>query len=769
MAERLVNQYRITSELERSEEHAIYLAEDTLKHRTVLLHEIRLDPTGGPEALDKARQMLIREAKLTMELDHPNVLRVDHLIPREEACFIVCEWIEGARSLREALRDGPFAPQRAVAIAIAALDALNHAHEHGIVHRNVRPEHLLLFEGGVKLTSFAMAKKADLATRSSFDLRQMIAENPYAAPEFRLGQAAHHKVDARADVFALGAVLYEMLTGSPPTHVDEKVWMPPSRVSPAVPAELDDALSRALRFDPAQRLSTAASFKARLLEAMGGPPANSSQTGARYVERRLVRRTRNSLLMHAIDGHLGRPVALKKLLLDAELTPSERKKALAVRTEEEGAASALVHPHIVTILDHFVEDDDPYLVMEWLEGTDLRDAQDGRRPPLSYDEVLTVIRQAGEALAHAHLHGVIHRDIKPENLMLHEGHVTVLDFGLAGPSEPGAAKASGTARYLAPEVIKGEPATMRSDLYSLAVVAYELLTGTYPYRPEALMAGFATGHLVEPPVPPSHQRLEVTPQVDAVLLKALAVNPAERFSEVSEFLDALSGASAPAEEPAEEAPWKVLAVTAVGALLLGGLVLGGFFLSPFLKAWNDPLPLPSESPLVSPTPESIAAQPLVTPRPDPTVTPTVQPTTSLSAEPTPVPAIAKALTWASRPVTQGGVTLEVLGIRLEGETTRVKVRVTNASQAAVSFLSRNDQPDLVRVTDDLGFDYTPSLDLLSVSTGLIRVDSGASTDGSFTLQQAIHPEAALVTVELKEYAGLGREFILRAHRIVDKP
>lgn len=762
MNERIINQYQITSELERSEDHAVYLAEDTLKHRKVLLHELKLDPTEGPDALDKARQSLIREAKLSMELDHPNVLRVEHLIPREDECFVVCEWVEGARTLREALRSGPLDPHRAVAIAIAALDALHHAHEHRIVHRNVRPEHLLLFEGGVKLTSFAMAKKADLATRSSFDLRQMVAENPYAAPEFRLGQSAHHKVDARADVFALAAVLYEMLTGHPPAHVDEKLYVPPSRLNPAVPAELDEAIARALRFDPAQRLPSASSFKARLIEATGGAKANPKDTGARYVERRLVRRTRNSLIFQATDAHLGRTVALKKLILDPALTPSERQGALFSRTQEESAASALVHPHIIVILDHFIEDADPYLVMEWLEGSDLRETLDGKRPPLSYEEILGVVHQVGEAIAYAHRQGVIHRDLKPENLMLHQGHVTVLDFGLAVSQEPGAMKAAGTARYLAPEVIKGEAATFQSDLFALAVVAYELLTGTYPYRPEALMAGFATGQLVEPPEAPSQLRLEVTPEVDAVLLKALAIHPKDRYAEMTDFLDALNGALSAPAEASDEVPWKTLVFTAVGALVLGGLVVVGFFLSPIISTWLAPLPEPA--PLASP--ENLEAeeaeaplQPLVTPRPDPT------------PEPTPVatakPAVAKALTWASRPVTLHDVTLEVTSIRRSEQATRINLRVTNHTAEPVSFLSRNDRPDLVRVSDDLGSDYTLSIDPLSVSAGLVRVEAGATNDGSFLIKDWISPEAALVTVELKEYAGLERQFILRAHRIVD--
>ncbi|HEY9857340.1 MAG TPA: protein kinase, partial [Stenomitos sp.] len=453
---RMVNQYRLTTLLGRSPERTTYLAYDTLKSRVVTLRELPYDPFQRPEELERTRTELLREAKLTMELQHPAIERIEQIIPQDDCYYVVGEWLEGALNLREILGQGPMSVEAALDMAIACADALSYAHGRGVVHRNVRPENILMAGRVVKLTNFKLAKKADLATRSSFDLRAMAQENPYAAPEFRLGAEGHHRVDARADVYALGAVLYEALTGEPPLHLDEKYWNAPSGLNHSVKIALDEIIQQALRFDPAQRFSTMAAFRERLLAIREGRKTESK--GLRYSDRRLFKRTRNSLVYRATDLERGREVALKKILLDPMLTPDARQATVQRLLREAPIAAALVHPRIVTVLDHFVEDDDPYVVMEWLEGHDLREHLDGKRPPLSVDDALDVVRQAGEALGYAHGQGVVHRDIKPENLLLEGSRVTILDFGLAAvagdePDEPG--KAGGTARYMAPEVILG--------------------------------------------------------------------------------------------------------------------------------------------------------------------------------------------------------------------------------------------------------------------------------------------------------------------------
>lgn len=761
---RMVNQYHLTSLLGRQGDHTTYLAYDTLKQRLVTIREMPYDPFQRPEDLDRARTELLREAKLTMELFHPAIARIEQLIPQDDCYYVVGEWVEGAQNLREALAQGVLTVESALDLAIACADALAYAHGRGIVHRNVRPENILLAGRAVKLTNFKMAKKADLGTRSTFDLRQMAQESPYAAPEFKLGAEGHHRVDVRADVYALGAVLYEALAGNPPIHLDEKYWNPPSASRPGIPAGLDDAIRQALRFDPAQRFSTMAAFRERLLAIREGRLPDAKP--ARYGERRLLKRTRNSLLYKATDLEHGHEVALKKILVDPTLPADARSAAVQRLLREAQIARTLVHPRIVTVLDQFVEDEDPYVVMEWLDGHDVREHLDGRRATLTCEEALDLVRQVGEALSYAHEQGVVHCDLKPENLMKSGSRVTVLDFGLAslvGVEPVLDATPAGTPRYMAPEVLQGLAADPRSDVFSLAVVLYELLTGRYPYGPEVLMGRFAGGESENMPAPPSHLNLAVPPALDAPLLRALAVAPEARTPSMAEFLAELAAAdeemSAGGFLPRGNAPLKAIFMGSLGLVVVGGLGLGVYLGGPGLFGGlpqpRSPYPSPSDTlasnPVLVPTP---ALVPSDVPAPEPTLQPTQEP-----ASPAP------AVSWASSAVNIAGVTVRVERIiGVEGQSL-VTLKVTNATDAAMSFLKPAESLGRLIITDDLSGDYSRDVDWTSLPLALSQVEAGQTAEGTLRLTRAVDPAAGMVRLLLKEDGGVSREFLLRAYRL----
>ncbi len=759
---RMVNQYRLTSLLGRSVERTTYLAYDTLKARVVSLRELPYDPFQRPEELERTRLELLREAKLTMELQHPAIERIEQIIPQDDCYYVVGEWLEAAMNLREVLGQGPMNVETALDMAIACADALSYAHGKGVVHRNVRPENILLAGRVVKLTNFKLAKKADLATRSSFDLRAMAQENPYAAPEFRLGAEGHHRVDARADIYALGAVLYEALTGTPPLHLDEKYWTAPSGTNPAVKLALDEVVQQALRFDPAQRFSTMSAFRERLLAIREG--RTGDQAGMRYCDRRLVKRTRNSLLYRATDTERGREVALKKILLDPMLSPDARMASVQRLLREAPIASSLVHPRIVTVLDTFVEDEDPFVVMEWLDGHDLREHLDGKRPALGVDDALDVVRHVGEALVYAHGQGIVHRDIKPENLLIDGTRVTVLDFGLAtvaGEESDDAARPGGTVRYMAPEVLQGAIADPRSDVYSLAVVLYELLTNRYPYGADAIMGRFS--EVAEGVAPPSHLNLAVTPALDTPILKALAVDPEERQPTMEAFLSELAAAEDEGEPagflPAGDVPWKTLSLVAIGAMLIGGVAIGMYLSGPgVLFSKRSQGAVASQSVAVAPVAtESLAPLVEATLAPEPTPYPT----------PTPTEVPAAMVTWASSPVTIAEVTMQVERVEPIQATseTLVTLKIKNLSASPLTLFNGGNAGDQLSITDDLSGDYTSTVDWSTVSPELILVDAGRTVEGTFRLSRAIDQAANQVQVLVREEGGQGREFLLRAYRM----
>ncbi|HEY9764885.1 MAG TPA: protein kinase, partial [Chroococcales cyanobacterium] len=305
---RMVNQYQLTSQLKKTSAKTTYLAYDTILERPVHLCQLQYDPYLASDLLDKVKNELLREAKLTLDLKHANILDVRHVIPRDDCYYVVSEWIDSCRTLKEILvKTSPLAVEVALDVGIAICHALEHAHNQGIVHRNIRPENILIAPPKtIKVADFGMAKKADVSTRSTFDLRKMAHESPYAAPEFRLGQEGHHRVDGRADLFAVGVMLYQMLTGQVPSHVDERYFEAPSKFNPNVSSALDEVIAKAIKFDPAQRFSTAAALRLRLEWLRSN--TSTFQESPRYVQRRLVNRTRNSLIFAATDSKLGRQV-----------------------------------------------------------------------------------------------------------------------------------------------------------------------------------------------------------------------------------------------------------------------------------------------------------------------------------------------------------------------------------------------------------------------------------------------------------------------------
>lgn len=242
----------------------------------------------------------------------------------------------------------------------------------------------------------------------------------------------------------------------------------------------------------------------------------------------------------ARDVRLHRDVAVKVLRADLARDPSFY---LRFRREAQNAA-ALNHPAIVAVYDtgEAVTPSGPlpYIVMEYVDGVTLRDIvhNDGPMPPR---RALEVIADACQALNFSHQHGIIHRDVKPANIMISKtGAVKVMDFGIAraladtGNPVTQTAAVIGTAQYLSPEQARGERVDARSDVYSLGCVLYEMLTGQPPFVGDTPVS-VAYQHVREDPVPPSHKHAGISPELDAVVLKALAKNPDNRYQSAAEM------------------------------------------------------------------------------------------------------------------------------------------------------------------------------------------------------------------------------------------
>jgi serine/threonine-protein kinase len=316
------------------------------------------------------------------------------------------------------------------------------------------------------------------------------------------------------------------------------------------------------------------------------------------------------------DLRLGRDVAIKTLRSDLA---RDAIFQLRFRREAQNAA-ALNHPAIVAVYDTGEEhgpsgEELPYIVMEFVNGRTLKEVlgAEGRLMPR---RALEIVADICAALEFSHRHGIIHRDIKPGNVMLTQtGQVKVMDFGIARALASGASTMTqtsaviGTAQYLSPEQARGEAVDARSDVYATGCVIYELLCGHPPFVGDNPVS-VAYQHVREDPRPPSESNRDVTPAIDAIVLKALSKNPANRYQSAGEMradlLRAAAGrpvmatpvmrddertAMAAAQPPTRSGPptrpvarvapaprrnnaWVAVALTLLGVLAVGALAVG---------------------------------------------------------------------------------------------------------------------------------------------------------------------------------------------------
>jgi serine/threonine-protein kinase len=317
-------------------------------------------------------------------------------------------------------------------------------------------------------------------------------------------------------------------------------------------------------------------------------------------------------IFRATDTTLGRAVAVKVLAERYAQDPDVRQRF----TREALAVARLSgNPHIVTIYDVGEYRERPFIVMEYLSGGSLEQKlrTEGAQPP---GQALEWLEQAAGALDAAHREGVVHRDVKPANLLLdRHGRVHVADFGIASAAGLGSLTQTGTvlgtASYLSPEQAMGESTSPASDLYSLGIVAFELLTGRRPYEGDSVAAE-ASAH-VTAEVPSVRDFNRAIPwEVDPVFAKALAKDPSARFGSAAEFVAALRAALAEAagttnviapvrRAPAPQAPsrrrgrgWLI----PLGALLLAAGA-GGGIAGALLAGGGKPDALPPARPSVS--------------------------------------------------------------------------------------------------------------------------------------------------------------------------
>ena len=293
------------------------------------------------------------------------------------------------------------------------------------------------------------------------------------------------------------------------------------------------------------------------------------------------------VVYRGLDAALGRTVAIKTVRLGEYATPQEVRTLQERLLREARTAGTLAHPNIVAVYDLGQEGDTTYVVMEFVHGRTLEEVLGESAPPPPEEWLLQVLEDAARALDYAHAHGVFHRDVKPSNIMVQDdGRVKVADFGIAKVAwaktitETG--MVMGSPHYMAPEQLKGEPVTARTDQFALAGVAYTVLSGRKPFDADTVASLFSKIlHQDPPPVQALNPSLGA--EVERALRKAMSKDPASRYESCTEFLGALKAARRRATQPVPPPPPKTrrpgwLPLAAVAACLLVLVALTAFFL-----------------------------------------------------------------------------------------------------------------------------------------------------------------------------------------------
>ena len=266
--------------------------------------------------------------------------------------------------------------------------------------------------------------------------------------------------------------------------------------------------------------------------------------GGRYRLIELLGSGGMATIYRATDTGLGRDVALKLLRPEYLRDPDFSAR---FRQEAQSAAS-LSHPNVVTVYDYGEDPSGPYIVMELIDGEDLATIlrRSGTLPPR---QVARIGAGVARALAAAHARGLVHRDVKPGNVLIgKDGQVKVVDFGIARAISEAQVTLPGTTlgsvHYFSPEQARGEPATAASDIYSLGIVLYEMLVGSRPWEGDSA-ASVALARLSGPIPDPMLVRPSVPPDLSAIVRRALALEPRDRWPSASVMADALEGTLAP--------------------------------------------------------------------------------------------------------------------------------------------------------------------------------------------------------------------------------
>ncbi len=515
------------------------------------------------------KHRFLRESRACAQLRHPNIVTIlDFNVDASGQPYLVMELLSGP-SLRDEIElNGPMAPDAVIAVLKPIASAVQLAHDRTITHRDLKPANIVghRYESGervYKVIDFGLAAVKEGSTNAETvlsDPNVFLGTLGYAAPEQLRGEPA----DARTDIYELGVIAYEMLTGRRPFEGNNRISLvnqtlsvepiAPTRHRPELPSAVDDVVLRALAKDPAARWTSVVEFVRALQEAVGGeaPAVMTSAPNEALLSRYdlgepLSRGRLGSMVYRGIHRALGVPVAIRILRHEDQAN----WEALRARFLVEARTLQVSHPNLLHVRDFGEDDRLVFLVTDFIEGPSLR-AELKRCGSLPWPRVSELLRQMLNATAALNAHGGFIAGVNPDMIRLtesrREDRVVMSTAGIASVQDVLATMREQELRgaeanelelpYVAPEILMGGPPAAPADVFTAGVLAYQMATGELPFRAPSLPE--LIGQMLHArPAEPRRLQTDVPAAASAAIVRALAPDPEARFATARDFGDAL--------------------------------------------------------------------------------------------------------------------------------------------------------------------------------------------------------------------------------------
>jgi eukaryotic-like serine/threonine-protein kinase len=554
------DRYEIIAALGQGGMGAVYRARRLHLGDEVAIKVMQANADAPPESRDR----FLRESRACAQLRHPNIVGLlDFGFDTANQPYMVMELLSGPSLLEEIKLEAPMAASRVINILDEVASALQLAHDRGITHRDLKPANIVAhkYESGervYKVIDFGLAamKSGGEETRLT-DPAFFLGTLAYAAPEQLRGE----EVTASADVYAIGVIAHEMLTGARPfddsnkaTLITKILTIDPSRETTRrsnLPQAVDNALMKALAKEPADRWPSVSAFIDALKTAIGHAPATAAAAAAesgllsRYELGPLLGRGRlGSFVYQGTHRALGNSVAIRVLRRDEQ----PHWDAVRARFLLEARTLQVAHPSLLQIRDFGEDDRGVYVVSDLIDGPSLRQAMT-ESGPFPWSRAKTLNAQALEAVSALHARGGyicgVNPDMiriqksTPERIVMSSAGIKSVQDVLATMREQelrGQEASANELPYVAPEVLMGFAPNPAADIFTIGVLAYQMLTGSVPVKAASLPE--LIGQMLQGKPAPLPADIP-QPARDAIM-KAIDSVPANRFESADAFARAIA-------------------------------------------------------------------------------------------------------------------------------------------------------------------------------------------------------------------------------------